>query len=134
MRKTMYWIYLYLEFSTQHWWLLPFSSHLLNCKDFISIECFVPFWYVHIWLFLVTKLPKYFICLANRKHCTENHATLVTKNQKRSYQNVWWAEPIYLIVGCRTKHTNHLPGIKKGDRISKKAWVYSNAQKVKSKV
>ena len=76
----MSWTYLYLEFSTQHWWLLPFSSHLLNCKDFISIECFVPFWYVHIWLFLVTKLPKYFIssrlsCLANRKHCTENHAT-----------------------------------------------------------
>ena len=28
---------------------------------FGMIECFIPFWYLRFWLFLVTKLPKYYV-------------------------------------------------------------------------
>ena len=56
--------------------------------------CFHPILVTCFWLFLVTKLRKYYVkvclffilscpsCLANGKHHTENHATKVTKKPK----------------------------------------------------
>ena len=66
-------------------------------KILLPFEVFIPIW--NFWLFLATKLPKYYViiclffilsCLTNRKQNIENHATYLTKNQKRSYQNMWW--------------------------------------------
>ena len=81
----------------------------------------IPFWWLSFWLFLATKLQKYYLivclffilscpscqsCLANRTHCTENHATKVTKTQKTKLpkwneNNIWcsiWKGDFFKII------------------------------------
>ena len=48
----------------------------------------LPKYYVRVCIFFTLSCPS---CLANGKHRTENLTTQVTKNQKRSFQNTWWA-------------------------------------------
>ena len=74
--------------SIKIWIFLSVSFHFGN----LFFGCF---WrrsyqnirYLIVCLFFILSCPS---CLPNGKHRTENHATKVTKNQKWSYQNMWW--------------------------------------------
>ena len=83
LHKILNWINKFLECA-----FMLFSSHFGNLV-------FGGFWRqslrkynIIICLFFILSCPSCPSCLANGKHCTENHATKVTKNQKRSYQNM----------------------------------------------